>query len=147
MHAFVYGTLTDAERVADVLDDAPEQADSDWEFVADATLHGVHRVDGRYPTLAPGGSADGRILRTDAVDVLDTYEGVGRGLYVRVRVPVVNALDDDDSGEALDGEVAVYVGDPDRLDPVESVTWPGRGDLAERVRRYVDAHDVAVERR
>jgi hypothetical protein len=30
-----------------------------------ATLHGLHRVEGQYPTLAPGGSVAGRVLRTE----------------------------------------------------------------------------------
>lgn len=158
VHVFVYGTLTDRARVADVLE---PQANADdgggengpgaspsWSFVADATLRGLHRVDGRYPTVAPGGRVDGRLLETDAVGVLDAYEGVDRGLYARVRVPYA------DGGVAGDGTVdgdadavAVYVGDPDRLDVDGAVAWPGEGNLERRVRRYVEANDVVVDPR
>ncbi|WP_368408362.1 gamma-glutamylcyclotransferase [Halorubellus salinus] len=129
MHVFVYGTLTDPDRVDEVL------AARTWSFVGDATLRGLRRVDGRYPTLAPGGEVDGRLLETDAVDALDAYEGVARGLYVRVDVPTAGFED---------GTAAVYVGDPDRLDVTESVAWPGDDDLGARVRRYVDANDVSI---
>jgi gamma-glutamylcyclotransferase (GGCT)/AIG2-like uncharacterized protein YtfP len=131
VHVFVYGTLTEPDRVDEVLDGRP------WSFVGDATLHGLHRVDGRYPTLAPGGEVHGRLLETDAVDALDAYEGVDRGLYVRVSVPAVDATD-------ADGTAAVYVGDPGRLDVVEPVAWPGDDDLGGRVRRYVDANEVTI---
>jgi hypothetical protein len=169
VHVFVYGTLTDPARVADVLgtpsdasdrehhdaaapdddgnralDDAADPAGtSSWSFVADATLWGLHRVDGRYPTLAPGGRVDGRLLATDAIGALDAYEGVDRGLYVRVPVPSA-------TGGAVDGDpgaAAVYVGDPERLDADEPVAWPGDGDLERRVRRYVDANEVVVDPR
>lgn len=149
MHVFVYGTLTDPERVAEVLDRPRE-----WSFVADATLRGLHRIDGRYPTLAPGGRVDGRLLETDAVAALDAYEGVDRDLYVRVPVPyadsgVGNSDRDADGGSVEDDPdaVSVYVGDPDRLDVDESVAWPGEGDLERRARRYVDANDVVVDPR
>ncbi|NHN42119.1 gamma-glutamylcyclotransferase [Halorubellus sp. JP-L1] len=156
MHVFVYGTLTDPDRVAAVLGDAgsasesgdagtaSESSDGDWSFVGDATLQGLHRVDGDYPTLAPGGSVTGRILRTDQVAALDTYEGVDRGLYVRVAVPAVEReRDAHDWWRGVD-EVAVYVGDPDRLGVADAVSWPEDGDFRERVHRCVDATDVAV---
>jgi len=124
---FVYGTLTDETTVAEVLED--------WSFAGEAVLDGLHRVDGEYPTLGPGGRVDGRLLRTPEVDRLDAYEGVGRGLYVRVEVPVAPGQSD---------AVAVYVGDPDRLGV--DVEWPGDAALADRVRDYVDAADVVVRR-
>jgi len=157
VHVFVYGTLTDPDRVAEVLETPSEASDDDdqnatgatasWSFVADATLGGLHRVDGRYPTLAPGGRVDGRILQTDAVAALDAYEGVDRGLYVRVPVPSADDEAVGGGGDADPDAVAVYVGDPDRLDVDEAIAWPGDGDLERRVRRYVDANDVAVEPR
>jgi gamma-glutamylaminecyclotransferase len=148
VHVFVYGTLTDPDRVAEVLDEP-----RDWSFVGDATLHGLHRVDGRYPTLAPGGRVHGRLLETDAIAALDAYEGVDRGLYVRVRVPHADSDEVDDregDGGGVDDEsggVAVYVGDPDRLGVDAAVGWPGGADLDRRVRRYVEANDVVVDQR
>ena len=71
-------------------------------------------------------------LRDGGLEAIDAYEGVDRGLYVRVRVP--------DGG----GGLWTYVGDPAALDA--GVTWPGNGPLRTRVERYVDQHDVRVER-
>lgn len=123
MDVFVYGTLTD-----------PVQADAilnTWCYGPDAVLDGLHRVEGEYPTLTPGGTVEGRILQTDDVDALDRYEGVDRGLYVRAKVPNVDG-----------GMVAVYVGDPDRLDA--PVSWPATGDFAARIAWYVRKHGVTV---
>lgn len=122
----MYGTLTDPARTATVLDA--------FTFEGSAVLDGMHRVEGEYPTLAPGGSVEGRILETDAVAALDAYEGVDRGLYVRVPVPVApNAPFGGD-----DGHVQTYVGAPERLHVEEAVTWPGTGTFAERVRRVTE---------
>ncbi|SDZ90778.1 Gamma-glutamyl cyclotransferase, AIG2-like [Haloplanus vescus] len=121
MDVFVYGTLTEPDRVATVLDS--------FVFVGAAVLEGCHPVAGRYPTLAPGGETAGRLLRTDELAALDDYEGVDEGLYVRVTVPRTDG-----------GRAAVYVGDPDALDVTEAVTWPGTGPFAERVAEYVDAN-------
>ncbi|WP_224270284.1 gamma-glutamylcyclotransferase family protein [Haloprofundus salinisoli] len=139
MDVFVYGTLTDPERVAELVDS--------YVFVGPARLSGLRPVSGRYPTLAPGGEVAGRLLRTDDVAALDRYEGVDAGLYVRVDVPRVSADESEPTGrENADGpgDVAVYVGDPERLDTEESVSWPGDGPLEARVRRYVVEHDVRV---
>ena len=127
MDVFVYGTLTDADRAGAVLDE--------FAYVGPATLSGLHRVTGRYPTLAPGGSVAGRLLRTTEIDALDRYEGVDSGLYVRVPVPVASDDHDDD-------EAAVYVGDPDRLGA--DADWPGAGDFGARVRRYVREQAVRL---
>jgi hypothetical protein len=54
MDAFVYGTLRDPARAEAVLGHA--------DFGSDARLVGLHRVEGRYSTLAPGGEAVGRLL-------------------------------------------------------------------------------------
>lgn len=124
MEVFVYGTLTDPAHVRTVLDD--------WRFDGVAVLDGLHRVDGSYPTLAPGGSVQGRLLRTGEVDRLDEYEGVESGLYDRVSVP-----------RRRDGRsVAVYVGHPDRLDA--DVAWPGEGTFSRRLRDYLRGNDVFV---
>ena len=117
----------------------PERADAvleDWSYRGDATLEGLHRVEGAYPTLVPGGSVEGRLLETDDIGSLDAYEGVQSGLYVRVRVPLSGA--DERDGSAA----ATYVGDPDRLDA--DATWPGEGPFSERVRAYLGVNDVCV---
>ncbi|WP_318567303.1 gamma-glutamylcyclotransferase family protein [Salinigranum marinum] len=124
MDVFVYGTLTAPDQVARVVDS--------YAFVGPARLHGLHIVEGRYPTLAPGGRAAGRLLRTDDLERLDAHGGVDSGLYVRVSLPLIDG-----------GEVAVYVGDPDRLDA--DADWPGRGPFADRVRGYLADADVSVE--
>ena len=128
MDVFVYGTLTDRDRAAAVL--GPDG----FAVLGPARLRGLHRVDGRYPTLAPGGRVDGRLLRTEQVEALDRYEGVTAGLYARVSVPVEG------------GRAAVYVGDPERLDPADPVEWPGDGSFEERVERYVRGNGVVIER-
>ena len=138
MDFFVYGTLTNPEQVAQVVDS--------YSYLGAAVLDGLHPVSGRYPTLAPGGSVGGRVLRTDDVDAVDSYEGVDHGLYVRVAVPW-RAEGNGDGVTADDGvgeTVAVYVGDPDELDVEEEISWPGDGPLAERVRRYVARESVTV---
>lgn len=124
MDVFVYGTLTNPARVADVVDS--------YAFVGPAHLHGLHLVEGRYPTLAPGGEAAGRLLRTNEIDRIDGYEGVDDGLYVRISVPQADGED-----------VAVYVGDPERLDA--DVIWPGTGAFAARVESFLARSDVLVE--
>ncbi|SFS12028.1 Gamma-glutamyl cyclotransferase, AIG2-like [Halomicrobium zhouii] len=123
MHVFVYGTLCDPDTASGVLDD--------FAYEGPATLDGLHRVDGEYPTLAPGGEVDGRIIVTDDVAALDRYEGVDRGLYVRVPIP-----------HADGGTVQTYVGDPERLGA--SAAWPGEGPFRERVRACATDEDVLV---
>lgn len=136
MAVFVYGTLTERDRVATVLGD-----DADYEFVGRVTLEGLHRVDGQYPTLVPGGSVDGRLLAVDdaGLERLDRYEGVERGLYVRVAVPVTDAAGTDG------GQCWVYVGDPARLGV--DVPWPGNGPLRDRVEAFVSRTDAVVRNR
>ena len=128
--AFVYGTLTEPDQVAEVVDS--------FVFVGPAVLTGLHAVDGEYPTLAPGGSVGGRLLRTDGYGALDAYERVDDGLYTRVSVPTAEGFDDGTES------VAVYVGDPDRLGA--DATWPGDGAFSERVARYVDDRAVEITR-
>ncbi|WP_248897754.1 gamma-glutamylcyclotransferase family protein [Haloplanus halobius] len=145
MDVFAYGTLTQPDRVASVVDS--------FVFVGAAVLEGCHPVDGRYPTLAPGGETAGRLLRTDDIDALDAYEGIGQGLYVRVSAPRTDG-----------GTAVVYVGDPAALDGVAhrsehardddgdvsarsltnqaAVEWPGEGTFAERVEQYFDSSVV-----
>ena len=151
MRVFVYGTLTDPATAGEVLDS--------FVYTGPAVLEGLHAVAGRYPTLAPGGRVGGRVLRTREVATLDAYEGLDRGLYVRVGVPAdgddgaagVDAPDPDGENAAADAgggasaganRVAVYVGDPGMLDA--DATWPGEGSFRERVERYVADRDVRV---
>lgn len=122
MEVFVYGTLTNEDTAAAVLDS--------YEFPGPATLVGLRRLEGRYPTLAPGGSVEGRLLRTPENDALDRYEGVADGLYVRVPVPRGT------------GTVQVYVGDPNRLGVEDR--WPGNAHFESRVRSYLEDHEVYV---
>jgi gamma-glutamylcyclotransferase (GGCT)/AIG2-like uncharacterized protein YtfP len=122
---FVYGTLRDRATAAAVV--------PSFTYRDCAVLDGLHRVDGDYPTLAPGGRTEGRLLETDAVDALDRYEGVDRGLYVRVSVPLAHGT-----------TAETYVGDPAKLGV--TVDWPGDGEFGERVRAYVDSASVAVVR-
>jgi gamma-glutamylaminecyclotransferase len=124
MECFVYGTLTDRETATTVLDSV--------EYRGPATLTGLHRVDGDYPTLLPGGAVSGRILVTDDEAALDSYEGVDRGLYARVTIPY-------EGGETVD----TYVGNPARLGL--DTSWPGSGSFEDRVREYLDDETVVVE--
>ena len=137
MNVFVYGTLTNPTRVARVV--------SEFEFGEDAVLDGLHRVEGEYPTLAPGGSVSGRILRASAVESLDAYEGVESGLYVRVSVPQADFDSVEprpDTVELRSDTVELYVGDPDALGA--EAAWPGEGSFPERVRRFVREREVVV---
>jgi gamma-glutamylcyclotransferase (GGCT)/AIG2-like uncharacterized protein YtfP len=127
---FVYGTLTDPEQVARVV--------STVEFRGEATLDGLHRVAGDYPTLAPGGHVAGRVLETPDVEALDAYESVERGLYVRVSVPRVP----DGEREQDDNCVEIYVGDPVALGA--DAERPGTGSLREHVRRFCRENEVEV---
>lgn len=128
---FVYGTLTDPDRVAAVLGaDAADRRGA-------ATLRGLHRVEGEYPTLAPGGRVDGQLLAVDdaGLDAFDDYEGVTRGLYARVSVPCRHPAVDADT-------VWTYVGDPERLGA--AAEWPDGDSFDDRVRTALDAADVSV---
>lgn len=134
MEVFVYGTLTDPDQVARVVDD--------FEFRGDAVLVGLHRVEGEYPTLAPGGEVEGRILATDDVEALDEYEGVDRGLYVRVPVPRGGPWEWAGDGDTVE----TYVGAPTALGVEETVEWPGEGSFEARVRTAVAGCEVRRRR-
>lgn len=123
MEVFVYGTLTDLSTADRVLDS--------YEFRGRADVVGLHRVDGDYPTLAPGGSCAGRVLSTPEGETLDRYEGVERGLYVRRSLSV-------DGG----GTVECYIGDPAALGVPDE--WPGTGTFPDRVERYLETSDIVV---
>lgn len=125
MDVFVYGTLTDRDTAAAVLGSV--------EYAGRAVIDGLHRVEGTYPTLLPGGTVEGRVLVTEDVAALDRYEGVDRGLYTRVEIPSRTGV-----------PLATYVGDPGRLDIDED--WPGTGSFERQVRAYVDNYDVTARR-
>lgn len=85
---FVYGTLRDGVRLAEVLGDA-----SQWRYLGPATVTGDLYDAGEYPALLLRGDR-GRDVEGLLVDLgnppaaltaLDLYEGVGAGLYVRQR--------------------------------------------------------------
>ncbi len=123
MKFFVYGTLTESEVASAVLDS--------FEYCGPASLSGLRRVDGEYPTLLPGDSVTGRLLETEEVSRLDRYEGVDRGLYVRVSAP-----------HETGGAVETYVGNPDPLGVPDE--WPGDGSFEQRVRAFLADTDVRV---
>ena len=131
MFVFVYGTLTDPERVAALLEDEP----GEYAFVGPAVLEGVRRADGRYPTLVPGGNVEGRLLAVDEPTLarLDRYEGVDRGLYVRVAV-----------AERDGRRVWTYVGEPERLGVDAGDAWPDDRPLRDAVRSYVTPNVTLV---
>jgi gamma-glutamylcyclotransferase (GGCT)/AIG2-like uncharacterized protein YtfP len=137
---FVYGTLTEPTRVSELL--------TAYTFGPSAICHGLQRVDGRYPTLVPGGQVSGRLLSTTELDRLDRYEGVDRGLYCRLSVPLarsVTAADESATESAFDVDTAaVYVGEPTGLG-VDGVEWPGSGPFAQRVDEYIDRENVRIE--
>lgn len=121
---FVYGTLTNEDRVASVL--------KTWRFGDDGLLRGFKRAEGRYPTLVPGGTTTGRFLWTPDQERFDAYESVSTGLYSRFDVPVV------DNGSAI-----VYIGRPGRLGVSDE--WPGNGSFEDRVQTYIETEAVEIE--
>ncbi|MEF8826163.1 MAG: gamma-glutamylcyclotransferase family protein [Halapricum sp.] len=106
----------------------------EFEYEGSATLSGLHRVEGKYPTLAPGGRVEERLLRTDEIDRLDAYEGVDSGLYVRVSVPVEGPGDRESA--------AVYVGNPTTLDAPD--LWLGPESFPACVTNYLDTYAVTI---
>ena len=131
---FVYGTLTDDEQVAGLLDS--------YRVVGDAVCVGLRRIDGRYPTLVPGDRVAGRLLETADGDRLDRYEGVDRGLYHRFSVPVVDEIAPTVSVETA----TVYIAEPAGLgiDTAPDAGWPGSGAFADRVADYLAANPVRI---
>ena len=140
---FVYGTLTDVTRVSELL--------TAYTFGPQAVCHGLRRVDGRYPTLAPGEEVSGRLLATPEIERLDSYEGVDRGLYRRVRVPLraeqaSGATDRSAATRSAFGvdTAVVYIGEPTGLG-IEEVEWPGSGSFEQRVGEYIHRQNVRIE--
>jgi len=106
---FVYGTLTDRAVTRRILEETTD--------AGAATLVGLARVTGAYPTPVPtaesaGTTGDeptvaGRFLLVDdaGLAALDAYERVDDGLYVRVPVPIASARDPGgDTGTTARGE-------------------------------------------
>jgi len=141
----VYGTLTDRQQVSTLL--------TEFTFGPSAVCHGLQRVDGRYPTLVPGGEVAGRLLSTPELDRLDRYEGVDRGLYCRVMVPVqsarsseTNDADQNDADHsAFDVETAaVYVGEPSKIGVGPEVGWPDAEGFSQSVTTYIETNSVQI---
>lgn len=134
---FVYGTLTDPTHLSTVVDA--------YTLGPPAVCVGLQRVDGRYPTLAPGGQTEGRLIATPELDALDSYEGLDRGLYCRVSVPL--SVDDGSAPEPpFATETAeLYVGSPRLLGVEDIVEWPATGGLEHQVTQYVDSHSVRIQ--
>jgi len=128
---FVYGTLTDDAQVTALLDS--------YRFVDDAICVGLQRVDGRYPTLVPGESVTGRLLETSEIDRLDRYEGVDRGLYYRVSVPLASSL----AATVSATTASVYLAAPNSLG-LGSLDryWPGEGSFVDRVDRHLPTVEI-----
>lgn len=133
---FVYGTLTDPARLSAVLDRG--------QLGPPAVCDGLQRVDGQYPTLAPGEQTRGRLLSTPDIAALDSYEGVDRGLYCRLPVPL--SSDATTTFEPPFGveSTELYVGSPQLLGVDDVVEWPHSGTLRQQVERYVDSHSVRI---
>ncbi|MFC7097772.1 gamma-glutamylcyclotransferase family protein [Halobaculum marinum] len=170
MDVFVYGTLTEPERVRELLDS--------FAFVGAATLVGLRVVEGRYPTLAlpaADGGADATAVgdagdTADSTDSGDSTDRVPTHRTAEVDAAVGGRLLRTDEVDALDayegvaddlytrvavpllapdgtqrGEAAVYVGDPDRLGA--AATWPGTAPFPERVRAALAERRVTVRER
>jgi len=153
MLVFVYGTLTDPSRATAVLGDHngnDSHSHSRPRYHGHATLEGLHRVDGQYPTLAPGGCVGGRLLAVsdEGLGALDAYEGVEGGLYTRVQVPIRSACGDERSStvpasESPPGHAWVYVGNPDRLGLGDIIDW-GPVPFSQAVRDTVRDQNVVI---
>jgi len=137
---FVYGTLTDRDQCSKLL--------TEFTFGPSAICHGLGRVDGQYPTLVPGGEVVGRLLSTPKLDRLDRYEGVDRGLYCRVTVPLQSTHSPEASGRdrsMFDVETAaVYVGEPSKIGVEPDVGWPEADSFTRSVTAYLETHPVQI---
>ena len=85
VHLFVYGTLRDGRRLAEVVGNA-----SEWRYVGSAKVSGILYDAGEYPALLlreGGPPVEGLLVELAdpgaAFAALDEYEGVDIGLYVR----------------------------------------------------------------
>lgn len=133
---FVYGTLTDPQQVSRLI--------AEYRFGPSAVCHGLRRVDGRYPTLVPGEQVAGRLLVTTELDRLDEYEGLDRGLYCRVSVPLVDPPATADSLTVDVDTVDLYIGHPTAVGVSEQSDWPETGSFKQCVKKYVEANNVKI---
>lgn len=140
---FVYGTLTDRTRVAELL--------TEYTLGPTAVCDGLERVDAQYPTLGPGGQVTGRLLATTELDRLDDYEGVDRGLYCRLGIPVqteaASGIGDRPRSDRSTFDVdsaEVYIGNPSALGVAEQVDWPAAEGFRQSVAEYLKTHSVQI---
>lgn len=140
---FVYGTLTDPTQVSTLLET--------YTFGPSAVCRGLRRVDGMYPTLAPGDQVAGRLLSTPELDRLDSYEALDSGLYCRVSVPLRSARGTDSNrtqpdGSAFDVDTAeVYIGNPTAVGVAEPVDWPETDPFRQCVLEYIGTNNIRIE--
>jgi len=133
---FVYGTLIDPDRLSSVLEC--------YTTGPAAVCEGLHRVEGQYPTLAPGGHTRGRLISTPELDVLDSYEGLDRGLYCRVSVPLSSATASRIEPPFTTETVELYVGSPRLLGLADRIEWPPSASFEQQVKQYLDSHPVQI---
>jgi len=133
---FVYGTLTDPDRVSTVLDR--------YRIGPAAVCEGLQRVDGQYPTLAPGGQTEGRLIATAELDALDSYEGIDQGLYCRVSVPLSAENGCTPEPPFATDTIELYVGSPRLLGVEDRIEWPTSGALDYQVTQYIESNPVRV---
>lgn len=144
MDVFVYGSLMFPEVIRAVTGVEPEYEEATLEGHARRCVRGE-----RYPAVeaAPGASVSGRVylgLPVDALAILDEYENVDEGVYVKARLPVRTA-----DGRTLQAQV--YVAGP-ALDGRLEGDWDPAGFsldeyLDEVVQPYLEwraARDTAV---
>jgi len=136
---FVYGTLTDPQQVSRLLEE--------YRFGPSAVCHGLQRIDGRYPTLVPGGQVAGRLLVTNEVDRLDEYEGLDRGLYCRVSAPLVDphSLAADENRLVAVDTAEIYIGNPTAIGVSKQTDWPEAGPFNHCVKQYVETNNIRIE--
>ena len=136
---FVYGTLTNPTQVSRLLDE--------YSFGPEVVCHGLQRVEGRYPTLVPGGQVAGRLLSTPETERLDSYEGVDRGLYCRVSVPLAADWPQDaaDNSVFTADTVEIYIGDPAVLDVSEDTDWPDGGSFRQCVNECIQTNNISID--
>ena len=117
-YVFVYGTLLRGQSAEGYLSGLRR-----WP----ATTHGrLYRAPAGYPALVhdpSGGAVQGEVIRLDSAGrlaVLDLYEGVPEGLYVRRRIPVQSM---DRPGEAWAWVIDAATARVRRYVPLRTGDW------------------------